>query len=224
MTLTDNATQLGAVQTVPFKRLHEALLARRYPEDAVIPADAQALAAELLTGAYRECLMAGPQPLPAHGHTVAVASGRVARAFLRGARAVEFYTADPATDPAAVLVPVLEARADALLLETSASSVWVRFSLWPLFTSTPLVDGTTYAPGDVAYRVADGHVYLCLTAGLGSEWATAAKWAPLPVLASLVDAAVLLALSAWVLGTAPEYAATLRQLGLQRTIQSLNLL
>jgi hypothetical protein len=152
---------------------------------------------------------------------VTVASGRVARAALISAQAVEFYTANPAADPAAALVPVLDVLPDALVLETAAASVWQRYTLWPLFTSTALVDGTTYPPGAVGYRAADGHVYLCLASALGSAWATPTSWAPLPLLASLAEPACLLALSLWVLESAPVYAAALRQLGLQRLSQSL---
>lgn len=221
MMLTENATKLGAAQTVPFQRLLDALLARRFPDDAEPPLDAQALAAELLTGAYRECLAELPVEWPAHGHTVSVSGGRVARAFLRGARAVEFYTADPVSDPAAVGVPVLQVLPDALILDTAAATVWARYTLWPLFTVTPLVDGTTYPPGAVGYRAADGQVYLCLTSALGSAWATPTSWAPLPLLSSLVEPACLLAHSTWVLRSEPAYAATLRTLGLARLFQSL---
>lgn len=208
-TLNSTPTNLPAVQTLPFCDLRDGLLARRYLT-ATPPAEAAAVAADLLTSAYLQCLAAALWPEPTHPRSVTVSSGRVSRVPFHGVRNVEFWTADPASDPAATQITITETTPDYLVLDTVLTTVHARFTLRPLFTATALVDGTTYPAGAVGFRSADGHVYYALVSALGSDYADATKWAPLLILASLAEPAKLLALADWWQKEDATYAQAVR--------------
>lgn len=214
MTLTaPNA--LPPAATLSYTQLRDGLLLRRYQTDAP-SAGAAELAATLLPDAYRQCLAAGLWPEPAHGCTVAVTAGRVDRAFFHAARAVEFWTADPAADPAATLVDVLEMLPDAFVLDTSAATVWARQTLIPVCTEAAVVSTTTYVAGDVVLATG-GDVFVCLSStALGSALADPAKWAPVRYLALLAAPAQVLALADWWDPTQADYATRLRADATQR--------
>jgi len=214
-TLAATPTNLTAVKTIPYRDLRAGLLVRRYLTGTP-PAEASAVADDLLTATYMQGLAVSLWPEPTHGCAVAVSSGRVSRAPFHAVRSVEFWTADPASDPTATLVSVLETTPDYVVLDTVLTSVHARFTLRPVFTSTAIVGGTTYTPGAVAYQSADGHVYCALVSALGSDYADATKWAPLPVLAALAEPVKNLALADWMQLSEPVYAQTLRTLAAQR--------
>lgn len=213
--LNTNFTTLSAVQTIPYRDFRSGLLVRRYLTGTP-PAEANAVADDLLTAAYAQCLAATIWPEPTHYRTVTVSSGRVSRVPFHAVRNVEFWTADPASDPAATLITVSETTPDYIVLDTGLASVHARFTLRPLFTSTAIVGETTYPPGAVAYQSADGHVYCCLVSALGSDYADPTKWAPVKVLAALAEPAKQLALADWMQVSDPTYAQTLRTLAAQR--------
>lgn len=214
-TLAATPTNLTAVKTIPYRDLRAGLLVRRYLTGTP-PAEANAVADDLLTATYMQGLSVSLWPEPTHGCAQPVSSGRVSRAPFHTVRAVEFWTADLASDPAATQVAVLDTTPDYVVLDTVLTSVHARFTLRPMFTSTAIVGGTTYPPGAVAYQSADGHVYCALVSALGSDYADATKWAPLRVLAALAEPAKQLALADWMQVSDPTYAQALRTLAAQR--------
>jgi hypothetical protein len=216
--LSSSFTTLAAAQTLPYAQLRDGLLARRYLTE-VAPDGAATVAAELLTAAYLQCLGAQIWPEPAHGHAISATAGRVARAGFGAVRSLEFWTTDPAADATATPITVTEVKPDALVLETVLETVWVRYTLRPIFTTAVLADAA-YAAGATAVRAADGHLYLALQADvLGSECADPLKWARVPVLACLAEPTQLLALAEWRQPSDAAYAQAMRSLAQQRLAQ-----
>lgn len=167
---------------------------------SAVTADQMADLAEFITTAYGRCLEKMTWPEREVNTSLTISNSLVTYAQVQGSDLADvmFWTADPdVLCSHACQIPLLRYDSTGYLLDTTLTTIHATFTpRAPVFDSTPVNTGASYAVTSVVFDAASGNCYEAIaTNAAGNALTDTTQWRPLTILWSLRDVVKLLALA-----------------------------